>query len=195
MLLNFLVSILPPEYGGHNTILVLQTECRASHAIARLRGGVQAVQLAMDRRGRERELTSVLLAGLVPAPLTRDQLALGFTRLLASVEVPLPCLLCPEFVNNQGAACVGHCWPGGLRRDASPPAACPMDPGASLQWAPNSGPPVCRPPSRLLWTAVILWVHAPCNGHQLAPCLLASVKAALPYLISVGPCASKVGTK
>ncbi|KAK9819246.1 hypothetical protein WJX81_007334 [Elliptochloris bilobata] len=45
-----------------------------------------AVQLAMDRRGRERELTSVLLAGLVPAPLTRDQLALGFTRLLASVE-------------------------------------------------------------------------------------------------------------
>ena len=46
----------------------------------------QAVQLAMDRRGRERELTSVLLAGLVPAPLTREQLALGFTRLLASVE-------------------------------------------------------------------------------------------------------------
>lgn len=48
---------------------------------------MQAVQLAMERRGRERELTSVLLAGLVPAPLTRDQLALGFTRLLASVEV------------------------------------------------------------------------------------------------------------
>ena len=47
----------------------------------------QAVQLAMERRGRERELTSVLLAGLVPAPLTRDQLALGCTRLLASVEV------------------------------------------------------------------------------------------------------------
>jgi len=46
----------------------------------------QAVQLAMDRRGRERELTSVLLAGLVPAPLTHEQLALGFTRLLASVE-------------------------------------------------------------------------------------------------------------
>ena len=41
----------------------------------------------MERRGRERELTSVLLVGLVPAPLTRDQLALGFTRLLASVEV------------------------------------------------------------------------------------------------------------
>ena len=48
---------------------------------------MQAVQLAMERRGRERELTSVLLAGLVPAPLTREQLALGFTRLLASVEV------------------------------------------------------------------------------------------------------------
>ena len=48
---------------------------------------MQAVQLAMERRGRERELTSVLLAGLVPTPLTRDQLALGFTRLLASVEV------------------------------------------------------------------------------------------------------------
>ena len=53
----------------------------------RNRAHAQAVQLAMERRGRERELTSVLLAGLVPAPLTRDQLALGFTRLLASVEV------------------------------------------------------------------------------------------------------------
>ena len=93
MLLTFSVSIFPPGYGGLNTISVLQTECGASHAVTRLRGGVQAVQLGMDRRGRERELTSVLLAGLVPAPLTRDQLALGFTRLLASVEVPLPCLL------------------------------------------------------------------------------------------------------
>lgn len=90
---NIFVAIFPPEYGGHNTISVLQTVCRASHAVARLCGGVQAVQLAMDRHGRERELTSVLLAGLVPSPLTRDQLALGFTRLLASVEVPLPCLL------------------------------------------------------------------------------------------------------
>ena len=47
----------------------------------------QAVQLAMDRKDRERELTSALLAALSPQTISEDQMSLGFTRLLASVEV------------------------------------------------------------------------------------------------------------
>eukprot|EP00891_Asterochloris_glomerata_P000321 jgi/Astpho2/321/Aster-02203 len=46
----------------------------------------QAVQLAMDRKDRERELTSALLAALSPQTISEDQMSLGFTRLLASVE-------------------------------------------------------------------------------------------------------------
>ncbi|KAK9828666.1 hypothetical protein WJX72_001404 [[Myrmecia] bisecta] len=46
----------------------------------------QAVSLAMDRTDRERELTSLLLVELSPAVIETDQLRLGFTRLLASVE-------------------------------------------------------------------------------------------------------------
>ena len=48
---------------------------------------LQAVQLAMDRKDRERELTSALLAVLSPQTISEDQMSLGFTRLLASVEV------------------------------------------------------------------------------------------------------------
>jgi hypothetical protein len=48
---------------------------------------MQAVTLAMDRKDRERELVSLLLADMYPNALPGDQLALGFTRLLACVEV------------------------------------------------------------------------------------------------------------
>ena len=41
----------------------------------------------MDRKDRERELTSALLAALSPQTISEDQMSLGFTRLLASVEV------------------------------------------------------------------------------------------------------------
>jgi programmed cell death protein 4 len=46
----------------------------------------QAIQLAMDRKDRERELVSVLLATLPQGVVSQDQMAMGFTRLLASVE-------------------------------------------------------------------------------------------------------------
>jgi hypothetical protein len=47
---------------------------------------VQAVQLAMDRKDRERELVSALLPGLTPAVVPPEQAALGFTRLLAGLD-------------------------------------------------------------------------------------------------------------
>jgi hypothetical protein len=45
-----------------------------------------AVQLALDRRDREREMTSALLPALVPAVVSADQISLGFTRLLAAAD-------------------------------------------------------------------------------------------------------------
>lgn len=45
-----------------------------------------AVQLALDRKNRERELVSQLLPALCPSTLPGEQLALGFTRLLAAAE-------------------------------------------------------------------------------------------------------------
>ncbi|GMH35363.1 hypothetical protein BSKO_03231 [Bryopsis sp. KO-2023] len=45
-----------------------------------------AIQLALDRRDREREMISVLLSTLYPQVLTGDQLGQGFARILASVE-------------------------------------------------------------------------------------------------------------
>ena len=52
---------------------------------------LQAVQLAIEGRDREREMMAVLLASLCPDVLSRDQVALGFTRLLACAEVlPIP---------------------------------------------------------------------------------------------------------
>lgn len=46
----------------------------------------KAVQLAMDRKDREREMVSQLLVALSPEVVTPDQMAAGFTRLLACVE-------------------------------------------------------------------------------------------------------------
>ncbi|PRW57868.1 programmed cell death 4-like isoform B [Chlorella sorokiniana] len=45
-----------------------------------------AVQLAMDRKDRERELVSAALPDLVPRIISGDQVALGFTRLLAGLD-------------------------------------------------------------------------------------------------------------
>jgi hypothetical protein len=45
-----------------------------------------AVQLAMDRKDREREMVSSMLPVLSPNPISEDQIALGFTRLLAAAD-------------------------------------------------------------------------------------------------------------
>ncbi|MEW5305770.1 MAG: hypothetical protein WDW36_008288 [Sanguina aurantia] len=45
-----------------------------------------AVSLAMDRKDRERELVSQLLLSLCPVTITHDQMAAGFTRVLASAD-------------------------------------------------------------------------------------------------------------
>lgn len=46
----------------------------------------QAVALAMDRRDREREMASNLLGELHPSVITDDQMASGFSRLLAAAD-------------------------------------------------------------------------------------------------------------
>jgi programmed cell death protein 4 len=45
-----------------------------------------AVQLAMDRKDREREMVSSMLPALSPNSISEDQMALGFTRLLAAAD-------------------------------------------------------------------------------------------------------------
>ena len=52
---------------------------------------MQAVLLALEARNKDREMTSRLLSALYPKTLSKDQFAFGFTRLLASAEVQLPC--------------------------------------------------------------------------------------------------------
>jgi hypothetical protein len=44
-------------------------------------------QLAMDRKDREREMASSLISQLCPDVISYDQLNVGFTKLLATVEV------------------------------------------------------------------------------------------------------------
>lgn len=50
---------------------------------------LQAVQTAMDRKDRERELASALLSSLYPDTISDDQMAKGFRRLLQFTEVGL----------------------------------------------------------------------------------------------------------
>ena len=52
----------------------------------------QAVQIAMDRKDRERELVSALLSSLYPDTISDDQMARGFRRLLQFAEVGRPAL-------------------------------------------------------------------------------------------------------
>lgn len=54
---------------------------------------LQAILLALDRRDREREMASVLLAGLHPKTLSEDSIAKGFTDLMLACEVSLLCHL------------------------------------------------------------------------------------------------------
>ena len=56
---------------------------------------LQAVQIAMDRKDREREQLSTLLSNLYPHTISQDQMAKGFTRLLHFTEAKhfLNCLL------------------------------------------------------------------------------------------------------
>ena len=49
--------------------------------------------LALDRKDREREMASQLLAALHPATLSEDQVSAGFTALMLSCEVR-PLLSC-----------------------------------------------------------------------------------------------------
>ena len=52
------------------------------------------MQLAMEAKDREREMTVQLIRELTPQLLSKDQVALGFTRLLACAEVCThPCTL------------------------------------------------------------------------------------------------------
>ena len=55
---------------------------------------MQAVQIAMDRKDREREQLSTLLSNLYPNTISQDQMAKGFTRLLLFTEVRSHTALC-----------------------------------------------------------------------------------------------------
>ena len=63
---------------------------------------MQAVQTAMDRKDRERELVSAVLSSLHPKAIPADQMAKGFTRLLQFAEVGFP--------NQLLAHAAGTCW-------------------------------------------------------------------------------------
>ncbi len=47
----------------------------------------QAILLALDRKDREREMVSVMLAALHPSTLSEDAIAQGFTSLMLACEV------------------------------------------------------------------------------------------------------------
>lgn len=50
---------------------------------------MQAVQIGMDRKDRERELVSALLSALHRTTISQEEMAKGFTRLLLFTEVQL----------------------------------------------------------------------------------------------------------
>ena len=54
---------------------------------------LQAVQIGMDRKDRERELVSALLSNLYPTSISQEDMAKGFTRLLLFTEVKAPACL------------------------------------------------------------------------------------------------------
>ena len=47
---------------------------------------IQAILLALDRKDREREMVSVLLAELHPKVLAEEQISAGFTAIMLSCE-------------------------------------------------------------------------------------------------------------
>ena len=52
---------------------------------------LQAILLALDRKDREREMVSVLLAELHPRTLSEEQIGEGFTAIMLSCEVVSAC--------------------------------------------------------------------------------------------------------
>ncbi len=70
---------------------------------------MQAVQIGMDRKDRERELVSALLSNLYPTSIPQDEMAQGFTRLLLFTEVQAPACLsksCPNDVQMMCESCL-----------------------------------------------------------------------------------------
>ena len=71
------------------------------------------MQLAMEAKDREREMTVQLIIQLTPQLLSKDQVALGFTRLLACAEVCThPCTLKDNWHSSSSlhASRVGRCF-------------------------------------------------------------------------------------
>lgn len=64
----------------------------------------------MDRKDREREQLSTLLANLYPNTISQDQMAQGFTRLLQFTEVGHLLLLLTLHSVAQGFSSPGLCW-------------------------------------------------------------------------------------
>ena len=79
---------------------------------------MQAVQIGMDRKDRERELVSALLSSLHRTTISQEEMAKGFTRLLLFTEVQLTAH--KSAATTQGGvdtpyACSGCTAQGGLR--------------------------------------------------------------------------------
>lgn len=74
---------------------------------------MQIVQLAMEAKDREREMTAKLLIALSDGIISTDQLALGFKRLLAFAEVTISplsilaaCVTTYGFLTSQCRLCM-----------------------------------------------------------------------------------------
>lgn len=63
----------------------------------------------MDRKDREREQLSTLLANLYPNTISQDQMAKGFTRLLHFTEVG-HLLMHLALHHGKGFTPLGLCW-------------------------------------------------------------------------------------
>lgn len=61
----------------------------------------QAILLALDRKDREREMVSVLLAELHPKTLSEEQIGEGFTAIMLSCEVITACIASSSSAGRQ----------------------------------------------------------------------------------------------
>ena len=61
---------------------------------------MQAIMLALDRKEREREMVSLLLAELHPRVLSEREIGEGFTAVMLSCEVTAPVSLSYVFASN-----------------------------------------------------------------------------------------------
>ena len=93
-----LAPILSLQHCKPNIKIALRTMCL-----------LQAVQIGMDRKDRERELVSALLSNLYPTSISQEEMAKGFTRLLLFTEVQAPaCLVgcCPNDIQMMSKSCL-----------------------------------------------------------------------------------------